>query len=151
MTAYWEKLRDPRWQRKRLEIMDASGFSCALCGADDKTLNVHHKIYIKGADPWDYKDEYLECLCEECHREKHEAEDAVKKIIAEYDVDWEQVLGYVHGLIISGNPDCSINIRSYFHAEGIGHALGVSADDIIGEANDDGMASFIALDALRKK
>ncbi len=36
-----------------------------------KGLNVHHKYYVKGKAPWEYEDDALVTLCEECHRETH--------------------------------------------------------------------------------
>lgn len=65
--TYVEKLRDPRWQKKRLEILNRDNFTCQSCFSSEKTLHVHHKIYIKGVEPWDYNNEYLITLCEECH------------------------------------------------------------------------------------
>jgi hypothetical protein len=75
MTTYWEKLRDPRWQRKRLEIMNRAGFKCEECGNDKETLNVHHLIYHKSFDPWDYSSSELKCLCERCHEVWHKLKD----------------------------------------------------------------------------
>lgn len=66
MVSYSEKLRDPRWQRKRLEIMQRDGFTCQLCKSKTDTLNVHHLAYGPG-DPWDCDDLLLVTLCEECH------------------------------------------------------------------------------------
>lgn len=65
--TYSEKLRDPRWQKKRLEVMERDEFTCVTCGRKDKTLNVHHWYYRKGNEPWDYPTESLVCLCEDCH------------------------------------------------------------------------------------
>ena len=65
--SYSEKLRDPRWQKKRLEIMQRDAFTCQECGAAEKTLNVHHCFYEYGKDPWDYPDSSLTTLCEDCH------------------------------------------------------------------------------------
>ena len=65
--SYAEKLRDPRWQRKRLEVMQSAGWACELCGDEKTTLNVHHRHYRRGAEPWDYKRRELQCLCEPCH------------------------------------------------------------------------------------
>src|SRR4051812_4429925 len=56
--------RDPRWQKKRLEIMQRDEFSCRKCGNDQATLNVHHTFYSPGRDPWDYPDASLVTLCE---------------------------------------------------------------------------------------
>lgn len=67
--TYSEKLRDPRWQKKRLQILDRDKWRCTDCFADDKTLHVHHLDYESGAEPWDYPDHYLVTLCEECHKE----------------------------------------------------------------------------------
>ena len=66
--TYREKLMDPRWQRKRLEIMERDGFACCRCGAGDKTLNVHHGFYDRGCAPWEYNNRFLWTLCEECHK-----------------------------------------------------------------------------------
>lgn len=69
--SYAEKLKDPRWQRKRLEIMDRDGWKCTLCNSTDTTLAVHHLNYQKGFMPWEYDNSSLVTLCENCHKEKH--------------------------------------------------------------------------------
>ena len=65
--SYSEKLRDPRWQKKRLKVMERDGFLCTHCKIDGDTLNVHHSYYRSGRDPWDYPDESLITVCEKCH------------------------------------------------------------------------------------
>ena len=65
MKTYSEKLKDPRWQRKRLEIMSRDYFACTECGDHKSTLNVHHWRYKK--DPWEADDNDLTTLCERCH------------------------------------------------------------------------------------
>lgn len=62
---YSEKLRDPRWQKKRLEVMNRDSFTCLACNDKESTLNVHHKQYH--GDPWEAPMDSLETLCEECH------------------------------------------------------------------------------------
>lgn len=64
--SYAEKLKDPRWQKKRLKILELAQWKCECCQCDDVTLHIHHLIYSKG-EPWDAPDETLECLCEDCH------------------------------------------------------------------------------------
>ena len=66
MKTYSEKLRDPRWQKMRLKVMERDGFTCQFCDAKDKTLNVHHKFYQKGRDPWEYSDYMMVTCCETC-------------------------------------------------------------------------------------
>ncbi len=68
--TYAEKLRDPRWQKKRLEILERDEWTCQLCGDKETTLVVHHRWYRKGKDPWDYPDNCLATLCESCHEQE---------------------------------------------------------------------------------
>ena len=65
MSAYSEKLKDPRWQKKRLEVLEARGWECELCQETKKTLHVHHDHYR--GDPWDVPEIALFVLCEDCH------------------------------------------------------------------------------------
>lgn len=69
--TYSEKLKDPRWQRKRLEIMGRDSFMCLRCKSEKLTLHVHHKRYVRDSDPWDYPDENFETLCQSCHAGHH--------------------------------------------------------------------------------
>lgn len=64
--TYSEKLRDPRWQKKRLAVLERENWSCQCCGDKTSTLHVHHLVYSKG-EPWDAPMENLECLCSGCH------------------------------------------------------------------------------------
>ena len=69
MSSYSDKLKDPRWQKKRLEIMQRDKWRCKLCGDTETQLQVHHKEYINGNDPWDYPNKMLVTICEHCHKE----------------------------------------------------------------------------------
>lgn len=74
---YSDKLKDPRWQRKRLEILHRDEFACVQCGCTNKTLHVHHGVYQAGREPWEADDDTLWTLCEDCH---DEAEDILHDI-----------------------------------------------------------------------
>jgi hypothetical protein len=76
---YSEKLRDPRWQKKRLEIFQRDGFTCMACGDKSSTLHVHHWYYERGEDPWDTPDRDLETLCELCHRSESDNREAAEQ------------------------------------------------------------------------
>lgn len=67
---YLEKLKDPRWQKKRLEIFKRDKWTCQICYDTESTLHVHHRLYFKNNEPWDYPNEALVTLCEECHEEE---------------------------------------------------------------------------------
>lgn len=86
-TSYAELLLDPRWQKKRLEVMGAAGFVCEHCGDDQETLHVHHKAYRRGAKPWEYETHELMCLCHRCHGIWHEQKDAIDFAIGRMSFD----------------------------------------------------------------
>lgn len=65
--TYTELLKDPRWQRRKTQILTRDNFTCQLCGDKSTTLHVHHKYYQDGHLPWEYKDDVLVTLCEKCH------------------------------------------------------------------------------------
>jgi hypothetical protein len=66
-SSYSEKFKDPRWQRKRLEVFERDGFKCRRCGTSDSQLHAHHFYYIARRDPWEYPLGSLETLCDGCH------------------------------------------------------------------------------------
>ncbi len=70
--TYTEKLRDPRWQKKRLKILERDGWMCQSCCDSDSTLHVHHRYYTSGLEPWEHGDAVLVALCENCHTEESE-------------------------------------------------------------------------------
>jgi PHP family Zn ribbon phosphoesterase len=69
--TYEEKLLDPRWQKKRLEIFQRDDFTCVCCDRKDITLHVHHLFYFPNTEPWDYLDSHLVTYCEICHNTEH--------------------------------------------------------------------------------
>lgn len=77
--TYAELLKDPRWQKKRLEIMQRDKFTCQYCGATDKELQVHHRVYRKNAAPWEYDRSELMTLCKRCHEGETEANSELYK------------------------------------------------------------------------
>ena len=78
--TYAEKLKDPRWQRKRLEIFQRDGFTCRDCCSNEKTVHLHHCFYQKG-DPWDTDEKFLLTLCCDCHESRQAIEDQIKESI----------------------------------------------------------------------
>lgn len=73
---YLQKLKDPRWQRKRLQIFERDDWTCRRCKANHRELQVHHKKYASGRDPWDVPDHYLETVCRDCHEDEHDIGDS---------------------------------------------------------------------------
>jgi 5-methylcytosine-specific restriction endonuclease McrA len=67
VLIYADKLKDPRWQRKRLEIFERDNWTCRFCGDNTNTLHIHHLRYIPFTEPWDYPDNLLVTVCDSCH------------------------------------------------------------------------------------
>ena len=68
---YYEKLKDPRWQKKRLEILNRDCFKCQKCGKTSQELHVHHLFYKPDAEPLEYDNDSLVTLCGDCHSKIH--------------------------------------------------------------------------------
>jgi 5-methylcytosine-specific restriction endonuclease McrA len=135
--TYWEKLRDPKWQRLRTERMTIADFTCENCEADDRTLNVHHRIYRKGKEPWEYALADLICLCEVCHEVEHGWRDQLKEVMAKLDVmDIERLCGYAKGLQVIHAWDAEdirkvppVRLAGAEECTGMTDALGLWAGD----------------------
>lgn len=86
-SAYAAKLKDPRWQKKRLEVLDRAGWACQMCGDSKSMLHVHHKQYLKGREPWDYDTDQLASLCATCHKDGHGSPDVLLNVISRLAID----------------------------------------------------------------
>ena len=87
--GYLEKLRDPRWQKRRLQICERDDWACQNCFDTKATLHVHHRYYENGEDPWEADDRALVTLCESCHQlekkpARREAEDLLIRALREH-------------------------------------------------------------------
>lgn len=69
---YKEYFKDPKWQKKRLEIFERDEFKCQRCEKDKETLHVHHRYYTANKKPWEYKNDAFVTLCKACHEEETE-------------------------------------------------------------------------------
>jgi hypothetical protein len=95
-VSYSELLRDPQWQRKRLEVLQRDDWKCIHCARGDLTLNVHHRMYRKGAKPWEYDESELQTLCEHCHESGHVFREQIDEFLRDLSPPaLSLVLGYV--------------------------------------------------------
>ena len=62
---YSDKLKSPKWQKKRLETFKRDDFKCCNCNDAETELHVHHLKYTK--EPYDSPLEDLQTLCKHCH------------------------------------------------------------------------------------
>lgn len=105
--TYAEQLAHPKWQRRRLEMLNAAGWACTTCGNEDKQLHVHHRVYIKGRQVWDYSDHELVVLCHVCHGTEHEAKDLLDQLllaVPQSDAPIRTALSLLNGYFDAG-PD----------------------------------------------
>ncbi|WP_207915781.1 HNH endonuclease [Flavobacterium caseinilyticum] len=97
--TYLEKLKSPKWQKKRLEILERDNFSCKCCGDFETSLHVHHTKYLANTDPWEYENDSLITLCETCHAEVTWKKKEVKRIIDEEFI-YPDLLSELHLLLL---------------------------------------------------
>ena len=120
--TYAEKLKDPRWQKMRLTILNRDEFRCVNCGDDDKTLNVHHLFYKKNCDPWDYPETSLITLCNNCHEYAGELD--IKGFILEYvfrAYDYELLMRFIsYQELIPNVSEYNGDVNAYY-SDIIGH------------------------------
>jgi len=69
IMTYSQKLKDPRWQKKRLKVLERDEITCQCCYDSESTLVVHHLKY--SGEPWEIEEKYLLTLCESCHEDWH--------------------------------------------------------------------------------
>jgi hypothetical protein len=64
--------------KKRFPYLNIEQFTKKESGRIKKhtiSLQVHHKYYVLGNEPWEYNNEALVTLCNECHEARHNNED----------------------------------------------------------------------------
>lgn len=152
---YYELLKHPKWQKKRLKIMEEADFECQNCGSKDDTLHVHHLYYEKDKAPWDYPEGALQCLCENCHKEAKKFQELLKEQLKElFQIDsfysTEVLIGYLLAIQAEAIPHKVIEITSYEIAEGIADRFGLTPEQVIGALQERCIDGW-ALDELSKK
>ena len=71
---YADLLKRDEWLIKKSRIIARDKSKCCECGkaGDEIPLEVHHKYYMQGLDPWEYPDDVLVTLCSDCHHKWHQ-------------------------------------------------------------------------------
>lgn len=148
MSEFWEKYKDPRWQKKRLKIMERASFTCEACSDDATTLQVHHKFYWRDCDPWDYMDCDLVCLCETCHQRWHKAKQNFDIAISFIGLQqFQHIVGYAigHALASSRVTDVDVKYNEPAAMDGLAKALGINAESIAELRDENGVVTSGAL------
>lgn len=82
-SDYSKKLEHPKWARVSAAIKEAANWKCENCHSGEKNLQVHHSIYVKGWEPWDYDHSTLICLCVDCHIQRQQLDATLRYAIAQ--------------------------------------------------------------------
>jgi hypothetical protein len=80
-STYSDKLKDPRWQKLRLQVFERDRWGCRRCRDKRSPLHLHHKYYLKGNEPWEYPLEAFLTLCERCHTNEYEERGAAEQML----------------------------------------------------------------------
>ena len=68
-----QEYQDERWKERAAQIRELDNHKCAMCGAKDVELHVHHLSYPPTPyHIWDSSDNELVTLCKDCHEKVHE-------------------------------------------------------------------------------
>lgn len=105
-----ELYKDPRWQKKRLEIFERDKFTCIFCGCKDKTLHAHHLLYIDNLKPWEYNEHLIVTLCEDCH----EIESTKRKQLEKNMLILFKILRYSRSYLLKVF-DCIYETKTFSH------------------------------------
>lgn len=102
---YKEQLKRPRWQKKRLEILNRDKFTCQKCQDTETELQIHHLRYDFSKLAWEYENKWLITLCKHCHQTIEELKSATAKFNEIKIIKTQSLLGevniytYIGGLI----------------------------------------------------
>lgn len=137
--TYWELLKRPEWQKRRLEKLSANDFTCEGCYDKESSLHVHHKRYVKGRKPWEYLDFELAVLCDSCHEFAHETIDKTNEMFAYLNYDGPSnnvsALSLIAGFFEEDFPeelvkrDCDL---TFFPEYGLGMLIAVISRELDG-------------------
>ena len=166
MSDFFQKYKHPKWQAKRLSVLERDKFTCQQCRSAEKTLHVHHKIYRKSANPWDYADSDLITLCEDCHDAAGECAKALKEAIAQmHPSQVERLLGVAEAMVAddacqaaldragreAGYEQLTFPIRGFDHLMGYVLYFGTNVADGIPQETVDANSRTVASGAIEAR
>jgi hypothetical protein len=128
-VSYGDLLKDVRWQKKRLEVLNERNWKCEGCGTMEGSFHVHHRRYRSGAKPWEYDSSELRVLCEECHTNLHRVQPLLDETLLKLSSpNVLRVLGYAQALLsgqsmVMGIPRTLVRVIDHSHSRGISDAL----------------------------
>jgi 5-methylcytosine-specific restriction endonuclease McrA len=98
-----EQRRDPRWERKRLEIRQRDDCTCRDCGTTGHELQGHHTFSHRGLAPWEYPGWVMICLWEPCRAWGTKITNALLRVWGRFSITDGQPLRRVFGYAMGTN------------------------------------------------
>lgn len=113
--SYSELLKDPRWQKKRLEILNRDNFTCQLCTDTQTELHVHHLEYVDGKCPWEVENYHLITYCKHCHEliEKLKQYDSYAIIAIKFFKNTENCILFAKAINSNGDFECILYLSEH--------------------------------------
>ena len=130
MTSYFELLKNPAWEKRRREVLDRASFECERCGARDKALHVHQGYYEKGKKPWEYPEDALTCLCEDCRMAAEDLRLQTDKLLSKVGRE-DEVYGYTLGALAFDERDLMFSVPNYEIALGVADYWGLNVEETL--------------------
>ena len=135
--TYSEKLKDPRWQKKRLEVLSRDEWMCQLCQDNESTLHVHHFSYNPFVEPWDYDLNNFITLCESCHNYETTRRSCVETMLLEMikirgflSDDVEEIYRGFQKLKIQYAPEYTASVIKFALSDGWVEVLELFENDV---------------------
>lgn len=96
-------------------------------------MHVHHKYYLKGANPWEYPLEALCTLCPACHASLEQMRAELRSVIAEMGRhELAQVVAYAKAIQSSHCEDEDVlQVEELEQLEGTANAVGLRAEELL--------------------
>lgn len=85
---YAKYLESDAWKELRDRVLRAAGFRCRLCNRPHRTLQLHHRTYVRVGHE---HDDDLTVLCPSCHEAYHKTRGGVDKGSPEASVPFDRI------------------------------------------------------------
>ena len=101
--SYRRQLNDPRWVTRANDHRRVHNF-CLSCKRSGVVLQVHHVLY-DSRPAWDYNDDELVSLCEDCHKQMHHLFKVFKVIMSRHNATNMTALVGLVKMLLDQNPE----------------------------------------------
>lgn len=135
MSKFFELYKRPEWQEKRLRIMERDGFACIRCGNKSQTLHVHHGYYAKDRAPWEYEDETLHTLCDQCYKDVSDRIAVLRLRLGVITDYFDEIIGFISAVRCDMSPEFQFELENHEQACGVAAYFKITPKEVISLAD----------------